>query len=408
MFWIIIGIFLQNILYACENNQSAFYEELTVQNTPVVQLQFPYSLLPNYTTTSLSGLSLSGSGTVTQGTGAALIRTGITANSASVLASNARLTYRSGQGLVSFFSATFTTGVTNNIQIIGVGNSLDGFFFGYNGTSFGILYMNNSVDTWIPQASWNGDVMNGSGESGITLDPTDGNVYKIQYHWLGFCVVKFYIANPEDGEFILVHSLRLLNNNLVPIITNPSLQLLAATYNISGGTSNVTLQTSSMMGAIEGKSSILSNTRYAYTENFATTSANILNLFTLRNRFTYSSTATNNQVMIYPDTFSFYNAGTTAMNVFLYINTTNTYTYTNINANNSVAEVSNTAGENATVAGGVLIYFATIPPAKSEFIVNLSKLGIRLAPGQSITVAARRTSGTNVTLHASLSWTEGL
>ncbi len=410
-FLFIVFLFLHTLFYACENNQSSFYEELTVKNTPVVQLQFPYNLLPDYTTTSLSGLSTSGSGTVTQGTGMAQIRTGVTANSAAVLASDARLTYRPGQGLVSFFSAMFTTGVVNNTQIIGAGNAVDGFFFGYNGTSFGILYRNNSVDTWIPQASWNGDMMDGSGESGITLDPTDGNVYKIQYHWLGFGVIKFYIANPDDGEFILVHSLRLLSTNLVPIITNGSVQLLAATYNVGGSTSDITLRTASMMGAVEGKTSILTNTRYAYAENFTTTAGTVRNLFTLRNKFTYPSATTNNQTMIYPDTLTFYNASPLGrqMRFFLYLNTTNTYTYIDIDTNNSVAEVSNTAGENTTVAGGVLIYFAATNGTESKLVLDLSKLGIRLAPGQSLTVAGQRigNAATNITMYASLSWTEG-
>jgi hypothetical protein len=406
MFLLLMFLLLSKTFYTCENNQSAFYEELMVQNTPVVQLQFPYRLLPNYTTTSLSGLSTSGSGTVTQGTGMALIRTGTTANSASVLASRSRLTYRPGQGLVGYFSALFTAGVLNNTQIIGIGNAVNGFFFGYNGTSFGILYRNNSIDTWIPQASWNGDVMNGSGESGITLDPIDGNVYKIQYHWLGFGIVKFYIANPNDGEFILVHSLRLLNTNLVPIITNGSVQLLGATYNIGGGTSDVIVRTASMMGAVEGKTSIMTNARNAYVSSINQNSGGISSFLTVRNKFTYASTAANNQTMIYPDTLSLYNNSFSEMRVTIFLNTTHTYTYTDVpnTNNNSVAQVSNTIN---IVNTGALIYFAVIQPGKQEFLIDLSKFGIRLAPGESITVAAQRRTG-NVIMNGCLSWTEGL
>lgn len=70
-------------------------------------------------------------------------------------------------------------------QLMGVGDDLDGFFFGYNGSSFGILRRQNGTDNWIPQSAWNNDTFDGNGRSGVALNATQGNVYSIQYQWLG-------------------------------------------------------------------------------------------------------------------------------------------------------------------------------------------------------------------------------
>ena len=154
IFVILFLIFNFCHLNAGENYYSIFEEVLYSQPKPIVQLQFPYTIDTDYSVTSITGLSTSGSGTVTQGTGMALLSTSTTLGSAAVLASKARLSYKPGQGLETIFSAVFDIADANNTQYIGVGNSRDGFFFGYNGTTFGVLHRNNSVDTWISQASF--------------------------------------------------------------------------------------------------------------------------------------------------------------------------------------------------------------------------------------------------------------
>jgi len=69
--------------------------------------------------------------------------------------------------------------------LFGAGDDVDGLFFGFNGTSFGIMTRNDSVDTWVAQADWNGDKMDGTGgasnPTGQNLDPTKGNVYHINF-----------------------------------------------------------------------------------------------------------------------------------------------------------------------------------------------------------------------------------
>ena len=47
--------------------------------------------------------------------------------------------YRPGQGIDSRFTSIFATGTSDCTQLVGIGSEDNGFFFGYNGTSFGVL-----------------------------------------------------------------------------------------------------------------------------------------------------------------------------------------------------------------------------------------------------------------------------
>jgi hypothetical protein len=82
--------------------------------------------------------------------------------------------YRPGQGITARFTAAFTTGVANSTQIVGVGNATNGYFFGYNGTAFGICHRNGGADTWIAQANFNGDNQTARGRRRSPSRPRSG------------------------------------------------------------------------------------------------------------------------------------------------------------------------------------------------------------------------------------------
>ncbi len=71
--------------------------------------------------------------------------TGTTALSFATMQSRRRLRYRSGQGVVGRFAGYFTSPVANCILVAGFGTGESGFYFGYNGTSFGILHSTGGV-----------------------------------------------------------------------------------------------------------------------------------------------------------------------------------------------------------------------------------------------------------------------
>lgn len=71
--------------------------------------------------------------------------TGTTALSFATMQSRRRLRYRAGQGVVGRFAGYFSNPVAQCILVAGFGTGESGFYFGYNGTAFGILHSTGGV-----------------------------------------------------------------------------------------------------------------------------------------------------------------------------------------------------------------------------------------------------------------------
>ena len=60
--------------------------------------------------------------------------------------------------MVARFTAIFATATSNTNQYVGIGDDNDGYFIGYQGTSFGIMRRTNGAETFTAQASFNIDM----------------------------------------------------------------------------------------------------------------------------------------------------------------------------------------------------------------------------------------------------------
>lgn len=114
-----------------------------------------------------------------------------------------------------------------------------------------IIVGSAETEEWIAQTSWNKDPADGTGIM-PSLDTTKGNVFAIQYQWLGFGDIDFYINDPVSKKFILVHRIEYANANTRPSINNPTLPALFKVKNTSN-TSNIQLKTGSVGLFIEGR-----------------------------------------------------------------------------------------------------------------------------------------------------------
>lgn len=121
--------------------KTAFGEASVAQLHPVVQVKFPYPVIDPEQVADKPNQS----GTVTAANSQIICSTGAAANSGAEANSIDIVTYKPGQGISSRFTAKFTTGVADSTQIIGPGDSGEGFFFGYNGSSFGIMTRKDGV-----------------------------------------------------------------------------------------------------------------------------------------------------------------------------------------------------------------------------------------------------------------------
>jgi hypothetical protein len=138
-----------------------------------------------------------------------------------------RFNYQPGKSQLAILTGKFGTAVAGITRRMGLYDDNDGLFFSQEGATFNVVIRSSTsgspVDDAVPQASWNLDVMDGTGPSGVTLDLSKKQVLMIDYQWLGNGRVRFgiYIA----GRIVYVHEFLRENVLTVPYMSTPNLPL---------------------------------------------------------------------------------------------------------------------------------------------------------------------------------------
>jgi len=373
-------------------NVSAFGETLVAPLEPRFLAHFPYNANTNLVTDASTG-----SGSISHSGQFISSNSGAATSSSGVMRSTGVVEYFPGMGGLVRFTCIFDTGVAGNDQVIGIGNDSDGFFFGYNGTSFGVMRRSGGSDTWIPQSSWSEDTMDGTGPSGLTFDPSKGNVFQIKYQWLGFGAIRFYMENQTTGAFQLVHVISYANQNTVTTIENPTLPFCMSSTNTTNNT-DISLKTASIGMYNEGATDYDQFPRYSVSNTKTLTT--LLNILTIQNKSTYASIT--NQVRIQPDFLSMATDGTKNVEIQVYLNPTvgGTPSFTDIDTTNSVMAYD-VAG--TTISGGRVLGSFYLAKNDSLFI-PLNEYNWLLAPGNELVFAAVSSASSDVSV--SIGWKE--
>jgi len=100
----------------------------------------------------------------------------------------------------------------NLTQQVGYYNTQNGVFFKRTGSTNSFVLRSNSTPTpgtpsdtrIVNQSSWNGDKLDGTGDSGFTLDTTKAQILWMDFEWLGVGSIRcgFII----DGQYIVCHT----------------------------------------------------------------------------------------------------------------------------------------------------------------------------------------------------------
>ena len=112
------------------------------------------------------------------------------------------------------------------------------------------------TDKWTYQSDFNLDKLDGTGSSGMTIDPTKLNVFQIDFRWLGVGLIRYCIEDQITGELIAFHMEHFVNQNTTTHLANPSMRVGYGVVNVAGGAlgtgTDVIIKGGSMMGAIQG------------------------------------------------------------------------------------------------------------------------------------------------------------
>lgn len=281
----------------------------------------------------------------------------------------------------------------------------------YNSTSYGItastatgtfaiLQSGRSVSTTlISQSAWNSDKMDGTGTSGMILDPSKGNVYQIRYGYLGFIGADFFIQDDSTADAIRVHRILSLNNRTQPTLENPSLPIFWSSTNYANVAQGNTIWAGSCGGFIQGVNKRLGPKRsFAFSKTgVGTTYTSILSI---RTPLMFNNVT--NKIELFIRGISAAVDGSKPCDIILLRNATlgGIPAWSSIDTTSAVEyDIAGT-----TITGGIPLYTFALAKAGNA-IIGLSEYDIYLVPGEILTVAGK-TDSTTSDINASIAWVE--
>ena len=145
------------------------------------------------------------------------------------------MTYQPGKGLLVLATFVMATAKTNLRQRCGYFGTQNGVFFQLNDTTKSFIlrtYIGGSVDDTtrkVDQSAWNGDKLDGTGASGLTLDLTKPQILWMDFEWLGVGNVRCgFIIN---GQYIVCHTYQ--NANVTGTSVYMTTAILPVRYEIT-------------------------------------------------------------------------------------------------------------------------------------------------------------------------------
>jgi hypothetical protein len=477
---------------------SGFGEVEVISPEPTSQVAFVYTLNPLLVTTQTYGAGAS----VTLDNGEAVMASGTATDGYARLISKKVAKYRAGQSTMAKWTGRFLDGgFAGNRRMAGLYNIEAGYQFGYDGTTFGILYteaatcevqtltittkassatnvtvtldggpavvvpVTNGANTnvtaaeiaaanysqaaggWdasavdnvvyfvrrtagtagvstfapgtsgavgafailttgvlptehlIPQSAWNTDKFDGTGPSGQTADWTKGNVFGVQFQYLGYGDAFFYVMNGNTGRPQLVHIIRNANTRTSTVLRNPNLYLMWESKNTGTGTSRE-IRGASGGAFVEGKINFLGAQFGAV--GIRTIGAGVETaVLTLRGGQTYNGRRSSAQIQI--DRFSVACDGTKTVDFRIYKNATLTAPqFQRVNGTNSASEYD-FAATGLSLANATQVY-AFSAGKTSSGTESVTDLALFLQAGDTLTIAATSVNASDVS--ATIVWIE--
>ena len=118
--------------------------------------------------------------------------------------------YQPGKSLLLLATFKMDTAKANLRQRVGYFNTGNGVFLEKNGTGVPRFVVRTSTSgsasdaRYVDQTSWNGDKLDGTGTSGITIDLTTTQILFLDFEWLGVGSVRCgFVIN---GQFVVCHT----------------------------------------------------------------------------------------------------------------------------------------------------------------------------------------------------------
>lgn len=195
--------------------------------------------------------------------------------------------YRAGHEAYAFFTLDINANEAGVNSYIGPLNEEDAVAFGYQGTTFGIWYIEGGNTDFISQSSWNVDAAD-------WLDPSQRNLCFITYGYLGIAPIVFRMYGGKDRGWVVVHVIDVVNQQAEGHLKNPTLPIGMKVERLSGSGTDISITTGSWNAGSVGGGNVAD--RWVTVSNVISgipskTGDNWYNLFTLRNKSVFNGKA---------------------------------------------------------------------------------------------------------------------
>jgi len=195
-------------------------------SSPLTLFDSSHRYADNNLWSTASGISGSGSFNQNQG----LIEMNVTNTSGSFVTRETTkvFAYQPGKSLLNLNTFVMSPAKTGLRQRVGYFGADNGMYLELVDSTLNFVkrsLVNGSpiTETRVSQSSWNGDKLDGTGVSGITLDVTKAQILWMDIEWLGLGSVRMGFV--IDGKFILCHTFHHANIIDSTYITTASLPL---------------------------------------------------------------------------------------------------------------------------------------------------------------------------------------
>ena len=265
---------------------------------------------------------------------------------------------------------------------------------------------NDDATGFVPQTSWNVDaLLGGAGgtpnPSGVLLDKTKLNVYRVSLPYLGAGAITWQVMLPT-GAFQTVHVTQYPNGATIPSQKNPTYRVGWTAASL-GSMTALTVTGASPAAFLDGESVSARDPISARIQTFNSgTTEYVAIAFRVRGEFGSKV----NQREVVPNTVfvGVDETSTRIVNVRVILNPTLTGTVNWGYVNQSISCVETATPTTLTPSGGSDL--ATVIAASgASATINLAALDLRLEPGDVIALAVQTVSSTAV-ITASMNWQE--
>lgn len=253
-----------------------------------------------------------------------------------------------------------------------------------------------ATDTWIPQNTWNGDKLDGTGASGVTANWQKGNVFQIGIQYLGFGAITFFVEVCKEGnnpDFIAVHTILFPNNRTTITLSQPAFPFTMAAYS-AGSTTDVSVSVGSFAGFIEGEVA-LTGPRMSYFNTAGVTSSTsaYIPIFSVRNDYVFAGRP--NQSVVRLLSVGGATKSTNGITSFVLIRNATLAGTPNWSAFSSAYSTTywDTAATAATFSGNEQVIWTGTTTGDGQFAFAFED-PILLQPGETLSLCVRSVTGT--------------